>query len=283
MRFRPRSLTISFVIANLVLLLGSATRAHGVTLFLQEGDPQNLTSFFVVVRVTDGFTEIAPIQEFVWLADGGNGTLELEQFGILEPKYALKEFGFQYEAGNFFESVVTTPSGDIPISVTIDEARWHLRNADSSPISGLIEIGSINAFSADELVADFRGNVTFDGVVFPFDFYDPVWNCGFGVCIDNVDGDPRIFFDAIDSVEITGTRQNIFPPPRSGFPFRIEQPPGNGESLGEVGGLFVRVTIGAINVERLTYIPEPSALTALGSGIAMLALLYRRRRHSVER
>ena len=30
-------------------------------------------------------------------------------------------------------------------------------------------------------------------------------------------------------------------------------------------------------------LPEPSALTALGSGIAMLALLYRRRRHSVQR
>ena len=30
-------------------------------------------------------------------------------------------------------------------------------------------------------------------------------------------------------------------------------------------------------------LPEPNALTALGSGIAMLALLYRRRRHSVNR
>ncbi len=30
-------------------------------------------------------------------------------------------------------------------------------------------------------------------------------------------------------------------------------------------------------------LPEPDALTALGSGIAMLTLLYRRRRHSVER
>jgi hypothetical protein len=31
---------------------------------------------------------------------------------------------------------------------------------------------------------------------------------------------------------------------------------------------------------KSAYIPEPSALTALGSGIAMLALLYRRRRNS---
>jgi hypothetical protein len=31
------------------------------------------------------------------------------------------------------------------------------------------------------------------------------------------------------------------------------------------------------------FLPEPSALTALGSGVAMLALLYRRRRHPVER
>jgi hypothetical protein len=30
-------------------------------------------------------------------------------------------------------------------------------------------------------------------------------------------------------------------------------------------------------------LPEPSALTALGSGVAMLAFLYRRRRYSVER
>jgi hypothetical protein len=40
---------------------------------------------------------------------------------------------------------------------------------------------------------------------------------------------------------------------------------------------------GAIGILRVKFVPEPSALTALGSGIAMLALLYRRRRYSVER
>jgi len=33
----------------------------------------------------------------------------------------------------------------------------------------------------------------------------------------------------------------------------------------------------------ITLVPEPSALTVIGPGIAMLSLLYRRRRHSVER
>jgi hypothetical protein len=151
-----------------------------------------------------------------------------------------------------------------------------------------VDIGGINEFRADQMVADLRGIVTFAGFVFPFDFYDPIWTCTGqvgGGCITHHEfaNLPLMFFDAIDSVEITGTRRHPFPQTRSGYPFRLEPPPSpNGEPLGEVGELKPFITIGAINVERLTYISEPNALTALGSGIAMLALLYRRRRHSVE-
>jgi hypothetical protein len=38
-----------------------------------------------------------------------------------------------------------------------------------------------------------------------------------------------------------------------------------------------------VAIDNIIVVPEPRALTALGSGIAMLALLYRRRRHSAER
>ncbi len=284
------------LVAGLVLLLGSTTTAYGITLFLNEDDPQNLSNFRISVRVSDGIITVIPISEFVWLADGGNGTLEFEQVGILEPKYELMEIGFQYDAGDFFESVVPTPSGDIPISLTVDEARFHLRNADGSPLGHSIALGSLGPFGADELVANFRGNVTFAGIVFPFDFYDPVWDCPGDRCFElpsGSTGDPRWFLDAIDSIEITGSEQGGLPPERSGFPARIKPPPESG-NLGEVGGLFVSVTVGSQSVERQTYTspsptatpsatptptptPEPGGLAALGSGIAMLAVLYRRR------
>jgi len=58
----------------------------------------------------------------------------------------------------------------------------------------------------------------------------------------------------------------------------------SGVSFLESGASFIGDDITATTTFNSAFmVPEPSALTALGSGIAMLALLYRRRQYFAER
>ena len=57
---------------------------------------------------------------------------------------------------------------------------------------------------------------------------------------------------------------------------------GAGDGVLDLAGNLITAET-TFNPASLNNIPEPGGLTLLGSGIAVLALLYRRRRHSVER
>lgn len=106
----------------LCVVLSFALQSGAETLVLRENDPQNMTNFTVRVSVRDQFTTLVPFSEFVFLADGGSGSLEYQQVGIIEARYIMTEFGFAYAGGDQFDSQVTTLGGKLPISLSIDAA-----------------------------------------------------------------------------------------------------------------------------------------------------------------
>jgi hypothetical protein len=248
----------------------SAGTALAAPLSLVEADDQNQSRLIIQVTVSDGITQVLPFQESILLREGGTGSLELAgPIGILRPFFGVTQFGIVYPGGNTFSSVVGNTG--IPITLSIDTARFTVRNLDGSGISGFIEVGSLyQPLGADTLEAALTGSVTLGGQLLPFALYDPIQSCAFS-CLEALGGFPTVFLDALDSVEVTGSA--VFPFRRDGvFEF-----PSHSANLGSVDGLSVSVSVQSL-VERATFVPEPS--TGILFGIGLLALTTRRLRSS---
>ena len=174
--------------------------ASATTLRLLDSDPNNQTQYRIRVQIRDTISGagVVAFDEVISLADGGSGHLEFDRVGIIEERLVVTEFGFAYDAGEFLATTIGTLTGDIPVSLQIDEVRFSFRNADGSSIlTSLPEIGDIAGFSADLFEASLRGTVTLDGTALPFDLYDPVEACNSVTCIRNVNT-PIMFLDAFE-------------------------------------------------------------------------------------
>ena len=257
--------------AHLLLLsvaLPNASWAGRLTLL--EGDPGNRTRIEISVRVRDSFTSLDPFLETIYLRDGGSGSLEFGTTGIIEQRILVNRFEFSFAGGNTFETTIGTLAGDIPMTLTLDEAGFAYSDS-TGEIQAAAVVGTSSGIAADMRDASAKGSVTLGAAIFPFDLYPGITSCsGSRGCVDNA----GVYIDSIASFEVSNSSSRD-------SDFFVNLPATDLDAitliLGEVDGLTVSMRFRPA-VGGMTFVPEPSTALLLAFGLVGLVVAGRRLR-----